>query len=146
MPFLTHDRIELAIEQLECALHIFLKCQSYVSTLTLAGAAEEVLGKALSHQGKETTLQVAHRIPDLIHRTFHGKPLSWSDFAEQENFVRNAVKHMRKSSDAAIEVDLELAAIWMLVRACDNYQRLGLAPSDQMNAFNDWFLENVGGI
>ena len=52
---------------------------------------------------------------------------------------------MRELSDISIEVDIEDAALWMLVRACDNYRRLNLSPTDQMNAFDDWFNEHVIG-
>lgn len=145
MPVLRHKRIALATEQLECALSLFLNGESYASALTLAGAAEEVLGRALIFQGKETTLTPAFQISDLINLTLHAKPLVWGKFAEQENLARNAMKHIREDSDFEIEVDLELAAISMLVRACDNYLRLDLAPTEQMNRFNQWFFENVVG-
>jgi hypothetical protein len=43
----TYNRVDLAAEQLDVALSLFLENQSLVSALTLAGAAEEILGKAL---------------------------------------------------------------------------------------------------
>jgi hypothetical protein len=45
-------RVDLAIEQLDVALELFLSDRSDVSALTLAGAAEEILGRALALQGK----------------------------------------------------------------------------------------------
>lgn len=53
----TYARVDLATEQLDMALVLFLEKHSYVSALTLAGAAEEIFGKALAHQGKEYSLK-----------------------------------------------------------------------------------------
>jgi hypothetical protein len=50
----TYNRVDLATEQLEAALSLFLVEKSYVSTLTLAGAAAEALGKALSDRGEQS--------------------------------------------------------------------------------------------
>ena len=41
----TYERIELAKEHLDLALDLFLSKRSMVSALTLAGAAEEILGR-----------------------------------------------------------------------------------------------------
>jgi hypothetical protein len=56
----SYQRIDLATEQLDVALELFLSRRSFVSALTLAGAAEEILGKALgsglNHVQKATRL------------------------------------------------------------------------------------------
>jgi hypothetical protein len=39
--------------------------------------------------------------------------------------------------------DLEYAAIWAIVRACDNSNRLGLPRTARMLEFGNWFYENV---
>ena len=145
MSLKRHDRVALAAEQLDCALHLFLNRKSFVSALTLAGAAEEVLGRALTLQQREASLGFAYQSHNWIHEALHGTSLLWKNFSFKENFARNAVKHMRELSDISIEVDIEDAALWMLVRACDNYRRLNLSPTDQMNAFDDWFNEHVIG-
>ena len=47
----TYNRLDLATEQLDAAISLSLERKSFVSALTLAGAADEILGKALSHSG-----------------------------------------------------------------------------------------------
>jgi Na+-translocating ferredoxin:NAD+ oxidoreductase RnfE subunit len=57
MAEITHNKVEIAIEQLEIALDLFLSGKSYVSALTLAGAAEEIFGKATEIKGIKNSLQ-----------------------------------------------------------------------------------------
>jgi hypothetical protein len=58
----AHNKVNLAIEQLETDLSLFLDERSYVSALTLAGAAEEILGMALRVKGIENSLQESYRV------------------------------------------------------------------------------------
>ena len=146
MPEHTHERIALAQEQLDVALELFLSKRSMVSALTLAGAAEEILGKALRHLGKKTTLKYEHSVIEPVERFLRRQPFLWKDFIEEKNRVRNAAKHMREPSDTHVIADLEDEALWMLVRACDNYKRLDLEATPRMAEFDDWFYENVAGI
>jgi hypothetical protein len=141
----TYNRLDLAAEQLDVALILFLENQSYVSALTLAGAAEEIFGKALSHQGKANVLDYKYESIESLHSALHGKPLLRADFFQDENNARNAVKHMGSPSDATVTADFEDAALWMIVRACDNYERLGLPRTERMFKFDEWFHNHVVG-
>ena len=49
----TLSNLDIAERQLERAIVLFLDDKDYVSALTLAGAAEEILGKLLNKAGKE---------------------------------------------------------------------------------------------
>lgn len=142
----TYQRVELALEQLDVALELFLSKRSMVSALTLAGAAEEILGKALKLKGKRTTLEFEHSAIEQVETFLRRQPFLWKDFINEKNRVRNAAKHMGEKSAAEIVADLEDEALWMLVRACDNHKRLDLPPTSRMAEFDDWFYENVVGI
>jgi hypothetical protein len=135
----------LAQEQLEIALSLFLEKKSYASAITLAGAAEEVLGKELVRRGEQPVLDWKFDQMGLVHQLLHGKPLHRTKFVKEENLIRNAVKHFDDNSSPDITVDLEDAACWMLVRACENAQRLGLNIT-QWWEFDNWFYEHVVGI
>lgn len=141
----TYERIVLAMEQLEMSIELFLSKRSMASSLTLAGAAEEILGMALKHQGKRTTLQDQHSSIEPLEVLLRKGPYLWSDFIEEKNRARNAAKHMSRPADATITCDLEDEALWMIVRAYDNYNRLDLHPTDRMHQFEDWFNYNVVG-
>ncbi len=142
----THLRIELAEQQLEVALELFLSGRSMVSALTLAGAAEEILGNALKLRGKKTTLEYEHSVIAPVEAFLRREPLNWKTFINEKNRVRNAAKHMDDATDSEVVADLEDEALWMLVRACDNYKRLDLQPTPRMQDFDNWFYENVAGI
>lgn len=133
------------MEQLDVALSLFLQKQSFVSALTLAGAAEEIFGKALSHSGEQNSLDWKYERIKPALTMLHRKPLLAKDFIEAENHARNAAKHIGSSSGHTVTVDLEDAAIWMIVRACDNSGRLGLPRSANMLEFEHWFYENGSG-
>ena len=142
----VHSRLELANEQLDVALELFLSKRSFVASLTLAGAAEEIFGKALTHKGKKTTLEYEHTVIAPVEEFLRQKPLTWKVFAKEKNRVRNAAKHMGEKTELDLVADLEDEALWMVVRACDNYQRLDLPSTDRMNEFNEWFLKTVVGV
>jgi hypothetical protein len=113
--------------------------------ITLAGAAERVLGQALRHAGKQAVLDWKFEATDLVHTQLHGEPLDRQAFHETENRVSNALRHFDKTNALDFEADLEEAACWMLVRACENAHRLGLTV-EGFDAFNEWFCEHVVGV
>ena len=86
--------------------------------MKLAGAAEETLGKTLS---------------------------SKEDFVREKSSAQLPVTRMVSASGpfVTLDDDLEYAATWAIVRACDNSNRLGLPRTARMLEFDDWFYENV---
>jgi hypothetical protein len=76
----------------------------------------------------------------------YGEELKWADFADRENHARNAAKHMGTAGETTVTVDFEEAALWMIVRAIDNHERLGGSRTAKMMEFGAWFYEHVVGI
>lgn len=141
----TCNRVDLAREQLEMAIIAFLERQRFASAITLASSAERVLGQALRHAGKQAVLDWKFEASDLAHTALHGRPLDRKTFHEADNRVANALRHFDKTDAPDFDADLEEAACWMLVRACENAHRLGLTVQG-FDAFNDWFLEHIVGV
>lgn len=141
-----YQRTNIAKEQLEVAIELFLARRSFVSALTLAGAAEEILGKALTQRGKETTLEHEHSVVAPFTELIRKQPYSRKDFVAEKNRVRNAAKHLEVEGKATFCADLEDEALWMIVRAIDNYRRLGCEPTALMEEFDNWFYANVVGL
>ncbi len=144
--FQAYRRVDLASEQLGVAFRLFLDERSYAAALTLAGAAEEVLGRAVEHKGKKSSLQEQYEMMAPLDEMLKGKPLKYSQYADEMNEARNALKHMRSPDEITFTADLEMAAVWMLARASSNYERLGLEKTDDMRRFEDWFYVNVVGL
>ena len=140
-----YNRVDLAREQLDLAISQFLK-GNFVSALTLAGAAEEILGRALSHRGEQNSLERKYEALEPIHRILHGRPLSREDFIRDENRALIAVTHMATASEPSVILDLEDAALSMIVRACENSDLLGLPRTARMREFENYFYEHVVGV
>ena len=131
----TCHRIDLAREHLEMALDAFLERHRFASAITLASAAERVLGQALLNKGQRAGVDWKFGAADLAHTELHGRPLDRKTFNDADHCVANAPRHFDKADAPDFEADLEEAACWMLVRTCENAYRLGLTVPG-FDAFN----------
>ena len=141
----THERLVLARGQLDTALDLFLDHKNYSSAITLAGAAEEIFGKALTLGGRKSALDSSYESMTVFHRMLHGTELDKTSYVGKENSARNALKHLQNDRGPTITIDLEDAACWMLVRAIQNGRELGY-EFVRFQDFENWFHENVVGI
>ena len=103
--------------------------EDHVSALTLAGAAEEILGNLLSRSKMTSFLK---RISDQAEQTQSDLPPK--ELYKIVNRTRNALKHANDDSEDAIEFDVEDARL-MVARSLINYQELTGALTSKMGAF-----------
>ena len=98
-----HSRIDLACEQLDVAIELFLVERSFVSSLTLAGAAEEIFGNEVENRGGRNTLSLRHDQHIRLVRRFKNSRFSpklkvfekeKKPFRTEMNYARNAAKHI----------------------------------------------------
>jgi len=141
----TYSRIDLAKEQLEVALALFLDHQRFASAITLAGAAEEIFGKELIRRGNQSALEWKFDHMRVSHELLYRKQLQPKVFVADENRIRNALKHFGENDTPTFSANLEDAACWMLVRACENSKRLEIEIA-RFSDFDNWFFEHVVGI
>jgi hypothetical protein len=121
------------------ALKLFLqKRPRYASALTLAGASEEIFARLLQSRGEITSLKHWY-VNKRLNWPKHWPELTWSAHAAEENFARNAAKHLISGNELSVVFDLEDAAAMMLYRACANYEWLGLVRTWRMRRFDTWF-------
>jgi hypothetical protein len=137
-----HNRVDHAKQLLDDAISLFLEGQ-FVSALRLAGAADEILGKALSDSGKQNFLDWKYEALEPILMMRHQTK---EDFIRDENRALIAITHMESASDLSVTLDLEEPAYSMIVRACHNYDLLGLPRTAKMHKFDNWFSEHVIGL
>ena len=142
----TYKKLDLAIELLDEAIRQFLDRKSFACSLNLAGAAEEILGKAIELRGGESSL--AQRVRDhlMIHNAFGASKLTAKQSRDRQNRAKNSIKHLNDTTDAEVTLDLEDEAIGMLERATHNLMLLGLPDTDEVRRFNDWYMENCVGV
>lgn len=124
------------MHQLDVAARLFLE-GDYLSSLTLAGAAEEMLGKEMQRRGMPTAMeQVA-----AFHRKDTDSALSVSQHKrlidDVANRARNSAKHFGNPQEATVEVDL-VHPLQMLMRAIPMCKQLDLKVSPAIHALRAW--------
>ena len=134
---------EIALLQLEKALKLYLGGEELVCAITLAGAAEEILGKLAYANGKTPSLErrVNHKM-GLFKAIFPNKPIPLKKvFVYLSNQSRNAMKHL--TTTTPITVDLEQEASRLLARAVENYVLLFGRETPHMRRFQAKRLKGV---
>jgi hypothetical protein len=124
------SRVDAAVDQLDWAIRLFLDHKAYVAAVTLAGAAEELLGKPLA--GKSAHQQ--------LHRQFmarYGAQLS-DDERINLNETRNLLKHWDGDPELVRLVDLEDAAIQYIMRGLMNLFSHDTSRPIEYDRFVEW--------
>jgi len=109
---------ELARSQLEVALRFYISGEEWPAVITLAGAAEEILGKIAAARGFEPALKRTLRHLVESCKRLWGTEATESDFAKLRNHARNELKHGTQD----VTIDLEHEAASLLARALENYR------------------------
>ena len=132
-------KLEVATVQLDAAIRLFLE-HDYLSSLTLAGAAEEILGKLSSHAGLDNAV-------DFVVDFYKGQTDTSTD-EEHRSFIlrilngaRNQAKHANDPSEESFEVD-RLNPASMIMRAVPMVTPLGGTMSKEMKQFRDWLRQH----
>lgn len=116
MKIIVH-KIEVAIKQLETAIDLFVDKADYVSAITLAGAAEEILGALVKRKGARPAV-------DELCTSLISKYVPTADPChirnEYLNKPRNSLKHANRTNEDTLEIEVEPEAISMIARALSN--------------------------
>jgi hypothetical protein len=115
-------KIEIAEWQLLKAIRLFSFDEDFISSITLAGAAEEILGRLLEQSGQTSAL--SQKVDELcrMHYEVFGLPAAPKDYYELQNRARNEMKHLVEKE--AVWIDVEEAAVRLIDRAIQNYKTL----------------------
>lgn len=122
-------KLEVAVWQLDIAIRLFLE-GDYLSSLTLAGAAEEILGRLCEREGMPIAVEaiIAHHwgdtdpaITDKERRAILLGIL---------NRPRNEAKHANNPDETYFVVEQDFP-LQMIMRAMPMAQSLGLHPSGE---------------
>lgn len=140
----TLARSEVARVQLVEAIALFV-AGKFLPALTLAGAAEEILGKLLHHQA---LAPVVKESAQAIVKLREATGLSIMDGKHEKelidgwNAARNTAKHLVSAEDESVTLNLCDEAYWMIRRAMENAKRLSVHISNG-DDFENWFIVNV---
>jgi len=130
---------EVARQQIDTAIELFLEGKDYLSVVTLAGAGEEVIGSLLDRTNRKT--MVSHLVDLDKKLTNGGRPFK---IVNQEiNGFRNRLKHAHIPDEDLIDVAQDQEhAIAMLSRALTNYYKLEGNLTIKMQNFYIWLEHN----
>jgi hypothetical protein len=128
-------KIGAAVEQLDWAIKLFLDHKAYIPAITLAGAAEEILGEMVSQESSflklKESLSAEYKIPGrILSQEYLNKPKNW-------------LKHWKGMKDEeSIEIDWEEAAIQYIVRAVANLVSPDYTPTSETLRFFAWLAQD----
>ena len=129
------SKVNAAADQLDWAIRLFLDHKAYVAAITLAGAAEELIGKPLRDRAafKQLTATFSTRL-GLDQKTVTQDHL---------NRARNWLKHWNDQVDQdEIELELDEEAIQYIVRSLTNFALYdGSTPSEGPRFF-EWLQKH----
>ena len=139
------EKLEIAIRQLEDALALFTQ-ERFISSLTLAGAAEEVLARLLEIEGKASTtersISLLKEFCDDLNLDPDIKNQPKRQFYQYWNKDRNAVKHHDNNDPEVLEINDCDAAYWMIRRALSNAKEIG-AKVRGRDEFENWVARQI---
>jgi len=133
----TYQSYDVAIEQLHTALELYFEGKYYFSVITLAGAAEEILGKAAKAQKGYNSLEMYAKAQMGMHKKIKNEDLPLKDFIDYQNHYKNKTKHVNPSKEPKLTLDKREEAIDMLNRAIDNYLIVFDGFTPPMKQFQD---------
>jgi hypothetical protein len=118
MTKLPYKKRDIAVKQLEIAINLYRERTDPFSVITLAGAAEEILGRYVKAAGKTNSLQLLNDAALAIQR-IEGDEMPVK-VVDRANYARNNLKHLDGPEDCVF-IDAWQKAKDMLTRATDNY-------------------------
>lgn len=125
MSAISIKKREIIEQQLNLALKLFFDDQDLLCVITLAGAAEEILGKTISNSGRKPSLERNYWEFNLFQKHLRDLGVTETikkEYISKENEARNHMKHQMGCDEVTIDVKQE--AKMLLKRALDNYKLL----------------------
>lgn len=113
----TIRKLDIAVKQLETAIDLFVDRGDYICSITLAGAAEEILGKLVERNGKRPSVdELCASLISKYAPTADPKHIR----AQHLNKARNSLKHANRINEDEIKIEVEPEAMSMIIRALNN--------------------------
>ena len=140
----TLSKTQIALIQLNEAVALFVQ-EKFLPALTLAGAAEVILGQLLVRKGelpsiKETTQSIERLRQSTGLEVMRGK--TEREMIDDWNRPRNNAKHLIGPEGEAFTANLCDEAYWMIRRAVENASKLQLSVEREQD-FVNWVVINV---
>jgi len=137
----TYKKLELAENQLETAIGLFMSGGDKFSAITLAGAADVILCRLVLNAGQEnfTDFMIRQSSDDCLSnetRRSHGRQIN-------DTLCINDLKHMDEGEDGYIVMDVDECALGAILKALANYVMIAGREKDFIKAFLAWVRLNL---
>lgn len=134
---MTHQRFQLAANQLETAIMLFLTNIDKLSAIILAGAADVIFCELVNRDGmKNFTDLLREKEKEQREREEVGKEIN--------NLLRiNALKHFDKGDPEHVELDVDECSVASILKALANYNMLDGKNDKLIMAFRYWVKVNL---
>lgn len=113
-------KLNIATAQLDTAIALYLDGKDLISVITLAGAAEEILGKLAEKAGARSAFNETVDRLCAMHEAMWAEEPDRTAYVKQRTRARNEFKHIGLHPE--LNVDLEREAVSVLRRAIANYR------------------------
>ena len=113
----SYHRIEIAKAHLHRAIVLLIEENDFINAITLAGAAEEVLGKLVL---EANLIPAMEQLIDGLHNKLGGSIDKKKIRDDYLNRAKNRLKHFDQGNEKAIDLEPENEAISMILRAVTN--------------------------
>jgi hypothetical protein len=135
----NYSRLELASNQLEAAISLFISGGDRFSVITLAGAADVILSRLILNKGKENFTDV------ILKAESDKEQKTREELGREVNnlFFINQLKHMDPDDDGYIDLDPEECAIGAILKALPNYIMLTEQRKNFVKLFLLWVKLNL---
>lgn len=114
------EKEKIALIQLRQAIRLFNQ-GDYISSLTLAGAANEILSNFADHNQGYNTIDGDKMFLDAIAEINKKNKPSKGQVIKATNRIKNQVKHHSLGNDIFVKADFEFEAISFIDSAIRNY-------------------------
>lgn len=132
------SKLEAARIQLDAAIDHFFN-NDHVCSLTLAGAAEDILAGLLQVDGEQSPFEFLH---DWYQREYN-VTYSKKDFSRQiANLPRNWLKHAKEDPQTQLKISKQ-DSILTLMRAVPCYYKLANGHTEKMEIFYQYVNSNI---
>ena len=114
------EKKDIAVKQIKAAARHY-KRGDYSCSITLSGAAEEILGQMAKKRTKMNQLDREVIYLRNVYDYFHGQKPTNKQLISKVNKVKNELKHNDSGDNLWVGADFEFEAAWLFVRAVKNY-------------------------
>ncbi len=137
MPDQTFDKVDLVVEQLDCACELF-NAGRFIPAITLGGAAESLSEEILRAASVETSQQFSTRIIKKVYELQGELTPSDAKVMRDLNFAKNSLKHHNSAQPLKVIINAEFDAFMLLHSAIDNMKKLGKDLTDSMKEYEKY--------